>query len=153
MKIKMLIPALLSIIIVGAVSMGCESSSEKIQDANEKLRDANKNLATLKRESREEAHRLKMEKEWQQYKSECEMTIAENDVKIAELEKAILENKKGYNTEYITKVNELKGENNMLRERIRDYEINSNMSAWEDFKYEVGKDMQDISDAFKNLTI
>lgn len=149
----MLIPALLSIVIFGAISIGCESKSEKILDANEKLRDANKNLATVRRESREEAHKLKMEKEWQQYKSECELTIAENDIKIAELEKAILENRKGYNTEYITKVNELKGENNFLRERIRDYEITSNMSAWEDFKYEVSRDMKNVSDAFKNLTL
>jgi hypothetical protein len=79
--------------------------------------------------------------------------LQKNDVQIAKLEKAILENKKGYNKEYISKVNELKVENNMLRERIRDYEIDANMSAWEDFKYEVGRDIQDISDAFKNLTI
>jgi hypothetical protein len=47
MKIKMLIPALLSIIIVGADQWGANRHSEKIQDVDKKLRDANKNLATI----------------------------------------------------------------------------------------------------------
>lgn len=153
MKLKMLILAIVCVTIAGAVSTGCDSDRQKVLDAEQKVRDANKSLATIQGEARDVAHRERMQKEWEQYKKECELVIASNDKQIAELEDAVLKNKRGYNKAYIERVNDLKAENELIRARIEEYETDADISKWEAFKTEINHDMKNLTEAFKDLAI
>ena len=148
MKKTMLILAIISVMIAGVLSTGCNSDQQKMLEAKQKVEDANRELEIAEQKLAEE----KMEKEWAEYKSECMLQIAINDSQIEGLEKAISLNKKGYNKDYIDKVNKLKAENNQIRSRIGVYEENKDISTWEIFKEEINRDMKSIVETFKNLT-
>lgn len=145
---KIFVIVLMSVLIAGSIVSGCDSANQKVLNAEQKVKDANKDLATAKKEAEEE----KMQKEWEQYKSDCMATIATNDNQIAELEKAISQNEKGYNKAYITRVNDLKAENNLIRSRIGEFDEKRDPSTWEVFKTELNRDMNNLKEAFKDLS-
>ncbi len=147
----MIILAIVSVIIAGAISTGCDSAQQNILDAEQKVREANENLATKRQQARDEAHKVKMAAEWEQYKAECELVIDSNERQIEELEIAVANNKKGYTAAQIARINSLKTENEQIKLRIQEYETDP--SSWELFKTELKHDMDKLAEAFKDLTV
>ena len=150
---KTLILAIICAIIVGTVTTGCDSDRRKILNEEKKEKEAEKELATIRKDLRDEAHKLQIQMELNRYKADCELVILSNQMQIANLENDIIKNNEANNDAHYARINELKIENELLIKRIKDYEIVSYVSMWEEFKTEINRDMKAIADAFKDLTI
>ena len=150
---KTLILVVICIILTGTLITGCDSDRKQVMNAEQKVKEAKNDLAAILQEQRDEAHKLQMKKEWEAYKKECEIVILSNDNQIAELENNIITDEKVNNDDYIARIEELKIENELLKQSIRNYAIESDVSAWEAFKIEVNNDMKSLAEAFKDLSI
>ena len=89
--------------------------------------------------------------EWAEFKSESERKIMENEARIQELKQKMMEPGVGLDSLRQNRIERLEEKNNELRVKIRTYE--NDQSDWESFKREFNHDMDEIGDAFKDLTI
>ncbi len=89
--------------------------------------------------------------EWKTFKSESELKINANKIRIAELK--IEMNKPGEILDplYSQRITTLERQNKDIRAKLCAYE--KNQSNWESFKHEFKSDMDAIGEAFKNLTV
>jgi len=150
MKKTVFIPivAMLSIV---AILISCRPSTneeqtaqDNVELAKEEVQEAKEDLAEAKRQANAE--------EWQNFKDEMNAAIEKNDAKIAELKQEIKKTGKTADAEFDKKVDALKEKNENLKLKIETYK-NDVDSDWQSFKREFNHDMDELGNAFKDLTV
>jgi hypothetical protein len=151
MKKTLFILVVTSIFIVGTIFTGCQSSTQKKEAAQLKVQEAREDLNSAKKEANEAVQIVATAEEWNTFRSESEIIINANEIRIAELKLKM--NKPGEILDplYSKKITTLEQQNKDLRAKLYAYE--KSQSNWETFKREFSSDMAAIGEAFKNLTV
>lgn len=138
-------------IIAGTILISCQTSTQKQETAQLKVQDAREDLNSAKKNANEAAQKVATAEEWKTFKSESELKINANEIRITELK--VKMNKPGEILDplYAKKISTLEQQNRDLRAKLYAYE--KSQSNWESFKREFNSDMDAIGEAFKNLTV
>ena len=148
---KNIIIALTVITMLAAVTVftQCQSSDQKVDSAKAKVQDAQKDLKDVQKDA--DAQNAAEAEEWKIFKSETEAKIRENEARIVELsdKKNTLGKKLALN--YADKMEALKQKNKDMQSRIDTYD--KRQSDWATFKREFNHDMDELGQAFKDLTV
>ena len=137
--------------LTGTILTGCQSSAQKEASARDNVQEAKQDLKDVRKDANAEAQELANAEEWETFKSDAELTIKNNEIRIAELRVKL--NKQGTMLDpmYEKKIATLEQQNKDLKKRIEDYE--KNQSDWETFKREFNHDMDELGKALKDLTV
>lgn len=151
MKKTILILVGTSVFIAGMIFTGCQSSTQRQEAAQLKVQDAREDLNSAKKEANEAAQIVATAEEWKAFRSESELKIKANEIRITELKAKM--NKPGEILDplYSQRITTLEQQNKDLRARLDAYE--KSQSNWESFKREFNSDMDAIGRAFQNLTV
>lgn len=138
-------------LISGALMMSCKPSTEgekeaqeKVQDAREKVQDAKDSLVVAKKAATDE--------ELKGYKAEMDSVINDNKTRIAELKLKIKKTGKSVDAQYQKNIDNLEQKNKDLKVIMDTYKNDAN-SDWQSFKREFNHDMDELGQAFKDLTV
>lgn len=132
-----------STFITGAIMTSCSSSAEKVEIAQKNVIDANKEL-----ENASKAYLVDIEN----YRKETESRISVYDQIIVDA-KAKMENEKNAaKDEYKIIIADLEQKNNDMKRKMSDYKADGK-EKWESFKAEFSHDMDELGQAFKDLTV
>ncbi|REH00501.1 sll1863 family stress response protein [Flavobacterium aquicola] len=121
-----------------------EAAQENVEEAKENVQQAKEDLAVAKEEANAE--------EWESFKKNVDTIIEKNDAKIEVLQQNIKKSGKKASAEYQKKVDALQEKNEELKVKIKTYK-NDAHSDWQSFKREFNHDMDEIGNAFKDLTV
>lgn len=148
MKKVFYILAVTTAITVGISGVSCNSPSKKVEKAKENVQDAQMDLIEKKADAK-----IATIEEWNSFKSESEIKIEKNNVRIAELKAKIMKPGTGQKIDSTrkNKIVELEQQNNNLKAKINSYE--SNKSDWDSFKREFNNDTEELGKAFDDFTI
>lgn len=151
MKKTIFILFVTSIFVAGTIFTGCQSSTQKQEAAQLKVQEARADLNSAKQEANEATQIVATAEEWKAFRSESELKINANEIRITELK--VKMNKPGEILDplYAKKIATLEQQNKDLRAKLYAYE--KSQSNWESFKREFNRDMDAIGEAFKNLTV
>ena len=105
----------------------------------------------MKAEAQADAIKVANAEEWSVFKSDAEIKIKENEVRIGELKVKMKKSGKTFDAMYDKNIIALEQKNKDLRTKISNYE--SNQSDWEAFKREFNHDMDELGQALKDLTV
>jgi len=138
--------------LTGTILTGCQTSTEKVDDAKSNVTEANQDLREVKAEANADAQKAADESAWKAYKVEAETKIDANDALIADAKDRMKKTGKTMDKLYNQQIEALEKRNKDLRERINVYNSNT-QSDWESFKREFDHDMNEIGAALKDLTV
>lgn len=130
-------------IILVAIVLSCNSPAEKLNKAEVNVTEAQENL-----DKATEAYLTDVEN----YRNETAGKIAANNKSIGEFKARIENEKKEAKADYKKKVAELEQKNSDIKKRLDDYKADSK-EEWEKFKTEFNHDMEELGNAFKDLTV
>lgn len=150
---KSLVYNFLAALLILAVSFftSCQSSSNKMEEANEDVAEAREDLQEAKDEAKAVAIKVATEEEWRVFKSDAEVKIKSNEIRIDELK--VKMKKPGTNNDemYVKNIESLEQKNKDLKNWIGTYE--TNQTDWESFKREFNHDMDELGQSLKDLTV
>ncbi|WP_395050221.1 peptidase M23 [Flavobacterium sp.] len=139
------------IFIAGTLMISCKSSTkeetesqEKVQDARENVQDAKDSLVVAKKAATAE--------EWKAFKNETDSVINDNKARIAELKLKMKKTDESIDAKYQKNIDILEQKNKDLKVKMDTYKNDAN-SDWQSFKREFNHDMDEIGQAFKDLTV
>lgn len=130
-------------LISGLVLTSCSTSSEKVENAEQGVTEANNALENANQE-----YLTDMEN----YRTETTTKIAANNQSIADFNIRIDKEKKEVKADYQKKIAALEQKNSDMKKRMDDYKANGK-EQWETFKTEFSRDMDELGQAFKDLTV
>lgn len=137
--------------IAGSIFTGCQSSAQKEEAAREKSEDANEEFEDLQNEQNAENQKVATAAEWEIFKTESELKIRNNEIRVEELKIQMNKPGKVFDAIYARKIEILEQRNRNMQARIDAYE--ASQSNWEVFKREFNHDMDELGKAFKDLTV
>jgi DNA-binding PucR family transcriptional regulator len=139
----------IAMLIAGTIFTGCQSSATKVENAEEKLQAANDKVSDAKQDLLKA--RLDSINDYEQFKKETEEILITHRKSIADF-KARIENEKSENkAKYEKKLAELDKKNTDLEKTLEAYKENGKEN-WQSFKTKFIYDMQELTEAFKELT-
>ena len=139
------------LILAAAILGGCQSSAEKVDAAKENVDEAKEELQEVKAEVQADAIKVANAEEWRVFKSDAEIKIKENEVRIGELKVKMKKSGKTFDAMYEKNIIALEQKNKDLRAKISNYE--TNQSDWDAFTREFNHDMDELGQALKDLTV
>ena len=119
-------------------------SQEKVDVAEQNLKDAKDSLVVAKKAATAE--------EWQTFKDQTDSVISYNEAQIAELKLKMQKTGKSVDAKYQKNIEILEQKNKDLKVKADTYKNDAN-SDWQSFKREFNHDMDEIGQAFKDLTV
>ncbi len=140
---KSTIPTALFTLLVGIISTGCMTPAQKVKTAQTNVTKANEDLDKANKEYLEDVV---------VYRKEIADKIADNDLKIAEFNTKIENEKEVAKEDYRKRIAELKQKNNDMKLRMDDYKVDGK-EKWKMFKTEFSHDMEELGKAFKDLVV
>jgi len=144
MKITIITLALSTMLIAGTVFTSCKSPAQKEEAAQAKVDEAQQDLNAAQ-------VKVATSEEWATFKSESELKIKDNEIRIAEIKVKMKKPGKVFDALYQKRIDELEERNLEMRVRMNTYE--NSKSDWESFKTEFNHDMDELGKALKDLTI
>ncbi len=143
---KPIFTLVISVIIMGLMFTGCKSSTSKVEDANEKVEEANENVI-------EANHNLNkaLQDSIEIFRTASAEKIRLNEIQINEFKAHIANEKVETKIRNEKKLAELEQKNNDLISRMDNYN-DERQEKWDSFKVEYNHDMNELGEAFKNLT-
>lgn len=117
---------------------------------SEKATEARKNVAKANLELREA--KLDSASDYKKFKEDAELKIAENQKKIESLKEKKQADNKITKDDYDKKVMALEEKNTALKLKVKEAD-NTKTSRWTSFKKEFNRDLDEIGQAFKDLTV
>lgn len=138
-------------LIAGTIFTGCQSAVQKQDAAKAKVQDARQDLNAAQKEADAIGQELATAEEWATFKSESEVKIKENEIRITELNVKMKKPGEIFDELYEKKIADLEQQNKDLRARLIAYE--KSQSNWESFKREFNHDMDELGQALKDLTV
>ncbi len=151
MKKTIISYAIASSLISGVIFTGCQSASQEEENAKENVQDAKEELKEVRDDANKEAQKVASAEEWNAFKIETEEKIRNNENRIAELKMKMNKPGKILDGLYEKRIETLEQRNNELKARLGNYE--KNQSDWESFKREFNHDMDELGQAFKDITV
>ena len=151
MKKTIISYAVASTLIAGIIFTGCQSASQKEEAAKEAVQEAKEELKDVRDDANKEAQKLASAEEWIAFKTESDEKIRNNEIRIAELKVKLKKPGKILDGLYEKRIETLEQRNNDLKIKIENYE--KNQSDWESFKREFNHDMDELGQAFKDITV
>ncbi|TDE44422.1 hypothetical protein E0I26_08630 [Flavobacterium rhamnosiphilum] len=148
---KTLFTLAITTFMAGTILTGCQNSSKKEEAALDNVEDARENLDDAKEELTD-ARKAATQEEWDAFRESTTATIAQNEMRIAEMKASMKKTGKSIDEEYAKKIVDLERKNNEIKAKIQTYKNNAN-SDWESFKQEYNRDMDELGQALKNLTV
>ena len=129
---------------------GCQSSAKKVENAEVKVQEAKKDLA----DSKKDLYTIRLDtiSNYEQFKIEAEKIIVAQEKNITEFKARMASEKKEINADYNKKLVELENKNSDLKKKLADY-IDDGQNKWMSFKDEFNHDMDELGQAFKDLTV
>ena len=138
-------------IMVGTTIIGCKSttkeeieSQDRVEVAEQNLKDAKDSLVVAKKAATAE--------EWQNFKDQTDSVIRYNEAQIAELKVRMQKTGKSVDVKYQKNIEILEQKNMQLKVKADTYRNDAN-SDWQSFKREFNHDMDEIGQAFKDVTV
>jgi hypothetical protein len=131
-----------STLIMFAMLTACSNSAEKVENAEENLKDAQVDL-----DEANQAYILDIEN----YRTETSEKISANEKSIADFNLRIENEKKEAKEAYRKEITELEQKNTDMKKRMEDYKAEGKEN-WDKFKLEFNHDMEELGNAFKDLT-
>ena len=125
------------------VLTACNTPAEKVEHAQENVTEANNDLNKAN-----EAYLADVET----YRIETTNKINSNNQSIIDFNARIDGQKNEAKADYRKKVAELETKNSDMKKRMEDYKADSKEN-WESFKTEFNHDMDELGNAFRDLTI
>jgi len=129
--------------ISASVLISCNSSADKVEKAKKEVLEANRDLDEANKE---------YELDMANYRKEIAAKVESNNQSILELKAKINEQKKDAKIEYKQKIADIELKNEELRLKMENYKA-TDKENWENFKEEFNHDMDELGQAFKNLTV
>lgn len=151
MKKTIISYAIASTLVAGLILTGCQSASQKEEAAKENVQEAKEELKEVRDDANKEAQKVASAEEWKTFKMETAEKIRNNEIRIAELKVKMKKPGKILDGLYEKRIEALEQRNNDLKMRIENYE--KNQSDWESFKREFNHDMDELGQAFKDITV
>jgi len=148
---KTIVNLALTTFIATTVLVGCQDSTKKEAAAQDNVENAREDLDDAKEEL-SDARRAATEQEWQAFKDSTNATIAQNEIRIAEMKADLKKRGKSIDEAYAKKIEDLEEKNREIKSKVEMYK-NDTSSDWESFKEEYNRDMDELGKAFKNLTV
>ena len=134
----------ITISLIGLASLTAFAQQDKkAEEARKDVKKAQTELTEAKKDSAAD---------YQNFKKEAELKIADNKIKIAELKAKKADTNKEIRDKYNKKVQALEQKNNNLQNKI-DNSGNVKTSMWNSFKREFNSDIDDFGRAFKNIGV
>ena len=150
MKKAIFFAALTIPLMAGIILTGYWSSTQKQKAAQTKMLYAKGDLITAQEDVNEVAQNVATSEEWKTFRSESELKIRDNEIRIAELNVKLKNPGEIPEARYEKKIAILELQNKDMKARLEAYEkIQSN---WGKFKREFNHDMVAIGDELKDLT-
>lgn len=147
---KTVLISMVAIFGTATLFMGCKPSKEE-QAAQENVEEAKQDVLEAK-EDLADARRQANAEEWQNFKDEMNAVIEKNDARIVALKQEIKKTGKAADAEYDKKVDALEEKNKELKLKMETYK-NDTDSDWQSFKREFNHDMDELGNAFNDLTV
>lgn len=134
-----------TIFLVALISAtGCQSNStEQLKEAKQEVVNADENLAEA-----EADYLVDMEN----YKVVTAEKISANEKSIAEFKARVAQSKKDAKKDYEKKIGELEQKNTDMKRKLDEYKLEGK-EMWDSFKIEFNHDMDELSEALKDLTV
>lgn len=136
MKKNYLIAAII-LLIAGLSFTGCnnkENAKDNVKQANQDMIDA----------------QVQFEKDWQQFKSNAELRINENQQKIDDFKTAMKSTSTRFKAKYENEVLTLEQKNIELKKKLNDFKY-ERKENWEEFKTTFNNDMDVLGNALNDL--
>lgn len=136
MKKNYLIAAVI-LLIAGLSFTGCnnqENAKDNVKQANQDMIDA----------------QVQFEKDWQQFKSNAELRINENQQKIDDFKTAMKSTSTRFKAKYENEVLTLEQKNIELKKKLNDFKY-ERKENWEEFKTTFNNDMDVLGNALNDL--
>lgn len=151
MKKTIITIAVALMLIAGSVFTGCKSPAQKEENAQGEVQDAQEDLNEARNDANTETQKVATAEEWSAFKSDADLKIKSNEVRIAEL--TVKMNKPGEILDpiYKKRIQTLEQQNKDLIARMDAYD--KNRSDWGTFKREFNHDMDELGQALKDVTV
>ncbi len=122
---------------------GCNSPSQKVENAEENLEEAKQELSQAQRDS---------VADYEQFKKESEARIDNNERLITAFKERMATDKQQIKEEDQKIIDNLEQKNINMRKKIEEYK-EKGKDKWEAFKVEFNHDMDELANALKGLTV
>lgn len=139
------------VILAHAVFTGCQSSAYKLEAANQNVEKEKQDLQEAQKDANAVAVKVANAEEWAAFKTESEVKIKDNQIRIDELKVKMSKPGKTFDAMYAKNIENLEQKNKDLKARIGAYE--ANQSDWDSFKREFNHDMDELGQALRDLTV
>lgn len=139
----------IAIMLAGGAFIGCQSASQKEQNASDKVMDAKENLESVENQTQTDAKQLADSEEWKAFKIASLEKIQINENLMAGLRKKMKSAGNKADATYERRISELEVKNNDLKARMTTYE--TNQTDWILFKTEFNKDMEGLGQAINEF--
>ena len=110
-------------LMAGIMFTGYQSSTQKKEAAQTKVQDANQDLNVFQKDTNSAVQKVVTAEEWKTFnKSEFELKIKTNEMRITELNIKIRKTAELFDAFYVKKIATLEKENRFLKSRLEAYE-------------------------------
>jgi hypothetical protein len=127
----------------GAIFTGCNTPSQKVENAQENVVEANQDLAKANQEYLADVAL---------YRQETATRIAANDESIREFNARMAKDKRLARADYKKRIADLDQKNRDMKLKMDNYREDGK-DKWQIFKAEFSHDMDEMGKAFKDLTV
>lgn len=146
-----------AMIIAGAMVSSCSSSGDKVSDAQSDVETAKEGVTEAKEDVTDAQAKLDASndeylKEVETYKVETNQRILDNQKSVKEFNARIASDKTAAKEEYQKKIAELDSKNTDMKRKLDNFKANGK-DNWETFKTEFSHDMDELGNAFRDLTV
>ena len=139
-----------TVLLTITIHSGCQSTAKKVENAEDKVQVAEKELADSKTDLY--FARLDTISNYEQFKIEAENIIIAQEKDITDFKARLASEKQEINADYDKKLVELEKKNKELKIKLADLK-DDGQNKWVSFKNEFNHDMNELGNAFKDLTV
>jgi chromosome segregation ATPase len=140
-----------TLLMSGGIFTGCESFSQKADSADNKVQDAKQDLKKAETDAALANQKAAVAEEWRVFKADTDIRIKANESAVVDLKAKMKTSGKKMDDVYSASIDALEQKNKDLQARLDNYE--KNQSDWASFKREFNHDMDELGQAFKDLTV
>ncbi len=150
MKKRIWVLAIVSIVAAPIIN-GCQTQSEKVENAQVRVQNADSNLKEVQKDSLTHAQKATSVEEWKIFRNESQAKIRNNEIRIEAL-KTKINNNGGYaNYTDRERIDSLEIKNKELVTRMDNY--TNGKSDWETFKLEFDRDLDGLGESLQKFTV
>lgn len=141
----------LTLVIAGTFFTSCDNAAKKEEAAKEEVKEAKQDLKEVQKDANAEAQQKADAEEWAAFKTETELKIKANEVRIAELKIKLKKPGKVLDPLYAQRIEDLEKRNKELQAKIDNYV--PGQTDWQKFKTEFNHDMDELGHALKDFSV